>query len=249
MEGKRAALALLVSFVVACGGAAPATTGASSAPTAAATTAPTTAATTSAKPSAAASSAPDVSAQLSALLGASKSATYKITYKITASGAGADAFSGEQTWYFKPPRARFDFTTTQGGQKLTLSYFTLPEGTFYCFNVGQIQCLTVAGVGSPLDQNAAAVAQQSLISNPSGFGATPSAGKTIAGQQATCFDVSNKAGAGGFDSGTFCYSKEGVPLLSTFSTPQYASWSVEATNYSTNVTDADFTLPAKPISR
>ena len=248
MQGNRAALALLVSFVVACGGAAPATTGASSA---AATTAPTAAAsaTTSAKPSAAASSAQDVSAQLAALLGASKNASYKVTYKITASGSGADAFNGEQTWFFKPPRARFDFTTTQGGQKLTLSYFTLPEGTFYCFNVGQVQCLTVAGVGSPLDQNAAAVAQQSLIANPSGFGATPSAGKTIAGQQASCFDVSNKAGAGGFDTGTFCYSKEGVPLLSTFSTAQYASWTVEATNYSTTVADSDFTLPAKPISR
>ena len=243
MEGKRAALAFLVSFVVACGGAAPATTGVSSAPTTAVTTAPSAAAT------ATASKAADVSAQLAALLGTSKTATYKVTYKITASGSGADAFNGEQTWYFKPPRARFDFATSQGGQKLTLSYFSLPEGTFYCFNVGAVQCLTVAGVGSPLDQNAAAVAQQSLIANPSGFGATPSASKTIAGQQATCFDVSNTAGAGGFDSGTFCYSKEGVPLLSTFSTPQYASWTVEATNYSTTVTDADFTLPAKPISR
>jgi hypothetical protein len=247
MEGKRAALALLMAFVVACGGAAPATTGASSAPSSAATTAPTTAA--SSAPSAAPSSAADVSAQLAALLGTSKNATYKITYKITASGSGADAFNGQQTWYFKPPRARFDFATTQGGQTLTLSYFSLPEGTFYCFNVGQVQCLTVAGVGSPLDNNAAAVAQQSLIANPSGFGATPSAGKTIAGQQATCFDVSNKAGASGFDTGTFCYSKEGVPLLSTFSTASYQSWSMEATSYSTTVADGDFTLPAKPISR
>ena len=245
MQGKRAALALLVSLVVACGGAAPATTGASSAPTTATTTTPTAAA----KATPGASSAQDVSTQLASLLGASKNATYKVTYKITASGGGADAFNGEQTWWFKPPRARFDFTTSQGGQKLTLSYFTLPEGTFYCFNVGQIQCLTVAGVGSPLDQNAAAVAQQSLIANPSGFGATPSAGKTIAGQQASCFDVSNKAGAGGFDTGTFCYSKEGVPLLSTFSTAQYASWTVEATSYSTTVADSDFTLPAQPIKR
>jgi hypothetical protein len=241
MEGKRAALALLCSLIVACGGAAPATTGASSAPTTAATTAPT------AAPTAAASKAADAGPQLTALLGASKNATYKITYKITASGAGADAFNGEQTWFFKPPRARFDFATTQGGQKLTISLFNLPEGTFYCFNAGLVQCLSVAGAGSPLDQNTAAVAQQSLVTNPGGFGATASASKTIAGQQAQCFDVTSKSGTGGFDAGTFCYSKEGVPLLSTFTTPQYGSWSMEATNYSTTVADADFTLPAKPI--
>ena len=244
MEGKRAALALVISFVVACGGAAPATSG-SAAPSSAATTAPT----SSAKASAAASTAADAGPQLTALLGASKNATYKITYKITASGGGADVFNGEQTWYFKPPRARFDFTTTQGGQKLTLSYFTLPEGAFYCFNVGAIQCLTVAGVGSPLDQNAAAVAQQSLLANPGSFGATASASKTIAGQSAQCYDVTNKSGGTGFDTGTFCYTKDGVPLLSTFTTAQYAAWTVEATNYSAAVADSDFTLPAKPISR
>jgi hypothetical protein len=245
MDGKRAALALFMTVVVACGGSASTTTQ----PTSSAAPAASAASTSSAKASTAASGAPDAGPQLGAILGASKNATYKITYKITASGGGADALSGQQTWYFKPPRARFDFATSQGGQTLTLSFFSLPEGTFYCINVGQIQCLTVAGVGSPLDQNAAVVAQQSLLANPSGFGATAAAGKTIAGQQATCFDVSNKAGAAGFDSGTFCYSKDGVPLLSTFSTAQYASWTGEATNYSATVADSDFTLPAKPISR
>jgi hypothetical protein len=247
MDGKRAALALIVSFVVACGGAAPAT-GGSSAPSAAATTAATAAATSAATASAQASAA-DASAQLAATLGLAKNATYKVTYKLTASGGGADAFSGEQTWYFKPPRARFDFSTLQGGTKLTISFFSLPEGSFYCFSLGVVQCLTVAGTGSPLDQNAAAVAQQSLIGNPSGFGATPSTAKTIAGQTASCYDVTSKGGTTAFDSGTFCYSKEGVPLLSSFTTAQYASWSMEATNYSTTVADADFTLPAKPISR
>jgi hypothetical protein len=243
MDGKRAALALMCSLIVACGGAAPATTGASSAPSTAATTAPTTA------PSAAGSKAADAGPLLTALLGASKNATYKITYKITASGAAADAFNGEQTWYFKPPRARFDFATTQGGQKLTISLFSLPEGTFYCFNAGLVQCFGTTGTSSPLDQNAAVMAQQALVGNPTGFGATASASRTIAGQQAQCFDVTSKAATAGFDAGTFCYSKEGVPLLSTFTTPQYGSWTTEATSYSTTVADSDFTLPAKPLTR
>ena len=244
------AAVLLAITVVACGGSATTTiqtqpTTAASSAAATATTAPAASAAASAKPSTAA----DASAQLAATLGLAKNATYKITYKITASGGGADSFNGDQTWYFKPPRARFDFSATQSGQKLTLSYYSLPEGQFYCINVGAAQCFSVAGVGSPLDQNAVAVAQQSMISNPAGFGATPAAGKTIAGQQATCFDVSSKGGVTGFDTGTFCYNAQGVPLLSSFSTPQYASWTMEATAYSATVADADFTLPAKPISR
>ena len=246
MEGKRAALLCVVSVVIACGGAAPATTD-SSAPNKAATTAPTLAA--SAKPSASASIAVDAGPQLAALLAASKNATYHTTYKITASGGGADAFNGEQTWYLKPPRARFDFAATQGGRKTTISYFSLPEGQFYCVNIGQAQCFAVTGVGSPLDQNAAVGAQQALISDPGGFGATAAAARTLAGQPAQCFDVNSKSGGTAFDTGTFCYSRDGVPLLSAFSTPQYASWTTEATASSGAVAEADFTLPAKPIGR
>lgn len=253
MEGKRAGLALafVVALLTACGGATPATGGATASTTAAATGAPATsaAASATARASAAASATTDASAQLASILASSKNATYKVTYKITATGSGA-GFSGEQTWYFKPPRARFDFAMDQGGQKITVSFFSLPDGQYYCFNAGAAQCLSVAGVGSPLDQNAAAGAQQALTANPSGYGATPAAARTIAGQQASCFDVNTKAAAaGGFDKGNFCYSAQGVPLLSSFSTAQAGSWTMEATAYSPTVSDSDFTLPAKPLSR
>ena len=239
MDGKRAALSLLFSAIVACGGATPATSGATAAASAATTTS-SAATTASAAASAAASGQ-----KLSDLLAASKAATYKITYKITASGAGAEGFSGEQTWYFKPPRARFDFSMSQGGQALTIQYFTLPEGSFYCFNVGQVRCMSVQGVGSPLDQNPAAQAQRALIDNPAQFGATFTSTKTIAGQNGQCYDVKSNATTAGFTSGTFCYTKDGVPLLSQFAAAG-STFSVEATSYSTNVADSDFTLPAKP---
>jgi hypothetical protein len=185
------------------------------------------------------------------MLSAAKNAEYKVTYKITATGGGAESFGGEQTWYFKPPRARFDFAMSQGTQKLTISYFSLPDGTYYCFNAGQLSCLSLgAGVGSPLDQNLAAVTQRALIDNPQAYGATFSSTKTIAGQSASCYDVKANAqtAAGGFTTGSFCYSTQGVPLLSQFSV-QGASWSMEATNFSATVADSDFTLPAKPVGR
>ena len=56
------------------------------------------------------------------------------------------------------------------------------------------------------------------------------------------------SGAGGsFSSGAFCYTKDGVPLLSHFAV-QGASWTMEATSFSATVADSDFTLPAKPVS-
>ena len=251
MEGKPAlvAFAVAVALVIACGGA-PATTGgataagtqatASGAPTSAATTAPTKA------PSA--TSAAPTGPRLAELLAAAKLAQYKITYKITATGTG-EAFSGDQTWYFKPPRSRFDFAMNQGGEKTTVSFFSLPDGSVYCMTTGgQASCFNAGGVGSPLDQNIAAVTQRSMIEHPEQYGAVLAAPRTIAGQQGTCYTVNPVASAASaFTSGTFCYSKEGIALLSQFSS-QGSTWSVEATNVSLTVPDSDFVLPAKPVT-
>jgi hypothetical protein len=243
--GKRfLVVALVCAFAVSCGGGATTTPGASAAAGAstAATTAPTSAAATAAATSAAGANQP----KLLDLLSAAKLSEYKITYKITATGQGAEAMSGDQTWYFKPPKSRFDFSSTFGGQKTTISFFSLPDGSYYCFGgAGQpVTCLSVGGVGSPLDQNAAAVTQRQLIESPDKFGASFTETKTIAGQQALCYAVTGAAGT--FSTGTFCYSKTGLALLSTFSV-QGSAWTMEATNISTTVPDSDFTLPAKPI--
>ena len=223
-----------------------ATTGAGASAGATAAAATSAAATTTPATSAAGAGQPG----FADLLAAAKLSQYKITYKITTSGAGAEALSGDQTWYFKPPKARFDFSSNFGGQKTTISFFTLPEGSFYCFTAAGAgaQCFGVAGVGSPLDQNVAAQAQSSLLSNPAGYGATFKENKTIAGQQGVCYDVKASAATTAFTAGTFCYSKDGLALLSNFSA-QGSTWSMEATNVSLTVPDSDFTLPAKPLGR
>ena len=238
MDGKRAALSLLLTFVVSCGGAAPTSTTAASA-----SAGVTSAATQAGATSTAAATASSQS--LSELLAAAKVKEYKITYKITATGAGAEALSGDQTWYFKPPRSRFDFTTNMGGTLTTMSIFALPEGSYMCFAMaGQSQCLGTPATGSPLDQNQALLTQRAMVANPGQYGATFTGQKSIAGQQGQCYDVSATAGA--FSKGSFCYTKEGIQLLSAFTTSG-STWSMEATNLSTTVPDSDFTLPAKPL--
>ena len=250
--GKRFLSVVLASVVVAaCGGGASTTTTASAGASAAATTAATTARTTA--PTAAATSAAPAGPGLADLLAASKNATYKITYKITATGGGAEAMNGTQTWYFKPPRSRFDFNIAQGGQNLQISFYSLPEGQIYCTVItgAGATCFSVKGAGSPADSNIAMSTQSELINNPSKYGATFTGTKTFAGLQGNCYDVKSTVAAGAFSGGSFCYSKEGIPLLQSFTASaqgQSSSWTVEATNYSATVADSDFTPPAKPIN-
>ena len=240
VDGKRASVALLLTLVVSCGGAAPTSNTSASASAGA-----TSAATQAGAISTAAATASSQS--LSELLSAAKVKEYKITYKITATGGGAEALSGDQTWYFKPPRSRFDFTTNMGGTVTTMSMFTLPEGSFMCFgSAGQSQCLSTPATGSPLDQNQALLTQRAMVDNPGQYGATFTGARAIAGQQGQCYDVAATAGA--FSKGSFCYTKEGIQLLSAFTT-QGSTWSMEATNLSTTVPDSDFKLPATPLGR
>ena len=247
MNGKRAILTLALAFVVSCGGtAAPPASASAAAATAAvaATIAPTTA-----TASAAAASAPGGPGQprLLDILTVAKVTRYKVSYRITTTGPNAEAFSGDQSWYLSPPRARFDFSTSFGGQKTTVSFFSLPDGSYYCFALmGQTQCFTVLGVGSPLDQNAAVLTQRDLVDHPEQWGGTFREMRTIAGQPAYCYDVKAQRAASGVSAGLFCYSKEGIALLSQFAL-QGASWSMEATSVSTTVPDSDFVLPARPV--
>lgn len=248
VKGRRLAPALAgLLLVAACGGgtAAPSGTagGGGATNAAAATSAAAATATSGATKPGATSGGP----ALASVLGQAKLAEYKVTYKITATGSGS-SFSGEQSWFFKPPKARFDFKTNVGGQSTTMSIFSLPEGNYMCFAAGGApQCLTTPPTGSPLDQNLAASFQSSLVTHPESYGGTYVESKDIAGQKALCYDVKAlQAAAAGLSEGRFCWSDKGIPLVSSFKTGD-GTWSMEATSVSTTVPDSDFTLPATPI--
>ena len=241
MDVKRVALALALSLVIACGGGKPG----SNTPSGAVGT-NSESGTGVGTPATAQPAANAGQPKFNEVLASAKLTTYKVTYKLTAAGAGA-ALSGEQSWYFKPPRARFDFGLDMGGQRTTISFFNLPDGQYYCLGTaGVSSCFGLAGVGSPLDQNIAAGFQQSMLEHPDQYGGTFTGTKTIAGQQSLCYDVKASVQVPtAFSAGSFCYSKDGIALLSQF-TASGSSWSMEATNVSTTVPDSDFTLPAKP---
>jgi hypothetical protein len=243
MDGKRTFLALALSLVVACGGATPsgsAGAGASAAASPGGATA--TAAATSGSGTGTGTARPTASGpQLSTVLASGRTAEYKITYRYAITGAGAT--TGSQTWYAKPPKSRIDFTSSFGGQTSEMSFFTLPDGTFFCMSAGTAKtCFrAAAGMPNPIESNAAATFQQQMTANPTAFGGVFVENKTFAGQSGACYDVTSATSG----SGRFCYSPTGLLLYQNF-TVQGSGITLEATNVSTTVPDSDFELPARP---
>ena len=233
---KKGSSAFLVfAFVIAasCGGTATPTTTTGTAATATnAVTA--TSITASGAPSTA-------SASFGQILGSARKGEYKVTYKLSAAGAG------EQSWYFKPPKARYDFNSNVSGQTSIVSIYALPDGTFMCFGGTGVtaQCIGMSGLDTALQQNPAALFQQSMFQHPEQFNAVLVETKQIAGQQAQCFDVKSAVAIATLGDGRFCYSPQGIMLLQRFGAGGGAL-DMEATSFSTAVPDSDFTLPATP---
>ena len=172
------------------------------------------------------------------LLKAGKLSTYKVTYKWTIV-AGGQTQTSEQTWYYKAPKARFDFSAGPGS---LFSVFTLEDGSYVCTTAGgQSFCQKSPG-GTGLDANPAASFGLQFQDHPEQFNASFQGTRSIAGQTAQCYGVKSVA-AGAFGDVTSCYSSNGVPLLTKMAS-QGQEFTMEASNFSTTVTDADFKLPA-----
>lgn len=174
------------------------------------------------------------------IIGSAKTGEYKVTYKLSAAGGG------QQSWYFKPPKTRYDFSSNVGGQTSLTSIFSLPDGTFMCFGGTGVtaQCIGMSGFDTALQQNPAALFQQSMFQHPEQFNAVLVETRQIAGQQAQCFDVKSTVVIATLADGRFCYSPQGIMLLQRFGAGGGAL-DMEATSLSTTVPDSDFTLPAK----
>lgn len=221
------AIALLLA---ACGGsAAPAPTATTAATAAAATTA----VATSAPAAQATTSGPNIAD----ILKAGKLSQYKVTYKWTTT-AGGQTQTSEQTWYYKPPLARFDFAAGPGA---VFSVYALPDGTYVCTGAGGQMFCQKGPAGSGLDANPAANFGLQLQDHPEQFNSSFVGTKTFAGQSAQCYGVKSLA-AGAFGDVTSCYSSSGVPLFTQIKSSG-GDFTMEATGFSATVSDADFVLP------
>ena len=177
----------------------------------------------------------DVSGDLRAFADRFGISEVTIEYKLTASG-GDDDFDGTMTLYLKPPDAwRMDLATPDGDIALindgSTTYLCASEG-------GEGQCFE-----SPID-DALPIPFLNIFTDPGGFddligtslGAVDvsQSSREIAGQDATCFEVSGEFDG---DSGEaeYCFRDDGVLLLLRASNS-----SLEATSVSDSVSDEDF---------
>lgn len=231
---RRIGLCVLATVLAACGGTA-APSAQSAAPTTAAATAA--AASASAQAAATAPAATPGGPNISDILKAGKTSSYKVTYKWTTS-AGGQTQTSEQTWYYKPPLARFDFAAGPGA---TFSVYALPDGTYVCTGAGGQLFCQKGPAGSGLDANPAASFGLQLQDHPEQFNSSFAGTRTIAGQAASCYAVKALTGAT-FGDVTSCYSSGGVPLYTQIKS-QGSEFTMEASGFSTNVSDADFVLP------
>lgn len=228
-----AAAGVLVLVTLACGGGtaepSPAATAGAAATAAAAT------------PTATPAPTPAAPAFLEVLKTA-KLATYRVTYRWSGT-AGGTTVAGEQSWYAKPPKSRFDISTTVGGATTRVSAFVIESGTFVCIaGGGQNVCLQQP-TAQALQQNPGALAQGSIGDRPDQFDPNYEGTRTIAGQTAQCYAVKPRTGTELFAEARFCYNAQGVPLLIQSKGQGFDSL-LEATAFSTSVSDSDFTLPA-----
>lgn len=172
------------------------------------------------------------------VLKAGKTTTYKATYTWTISAGGQNTTS-TQTWYYKSPNSRFDYSIGQGA---SFSIYSLADGTYVCTTAaGSGFCQKASGQAA-FGQNPAADFALQLQGDPSKFSATFTGSQSIAGQQAQCYKVQSVA-AGAFSDVSTCYSSSGVPLKTTIGASG-STVTMEATDFSTTVADSDFTLPA-----
>jgi hypothetical protein len=224
----RLLIVLTAAFALAaCGGAAPVAQAPATTTLAAATRSTSTVA-----PAGSTSSGPNIAD----LVKAGKQTNYKVTYSWTI-GSGAQAVTSEQTWYSKGTNTRFDFGL--GAGLGSISVYSIADGTFLCTTMGGAATCQKTSADAALQSNPAAEFGLQLATNPGQFNSSLTGTRSIAGQQAQCYAVN---GTTGFTDVTSCYSSSGVPLL-TQMTAQGSAFTMEATNFSTNVSDADFVLP------
>jgi hypothetical protein len=232
------ALAAVVLAAACGGGAAPATTGeqTGAGTGVAATSAP---AAGAAATGAAASAATGPS--FASILGAAKTANYKVSYKWTTTADGKTE-TAEQTWYQLGAKSRFDFSTKDG----SISFYDLTDGSFMCTRDKETMCLGMPKEAG-LAANPGAAFQLEVEDRPDRFDPTFEGTRQIAGQSAQCFALGTIAAAAAGVQSRICYSSSGIPLLIQQKITGL-DFTFEATSFSTNVSDADFVLPAKPIT-
>jgi hypothetical protein len=170
-------------------------------------------------------------------------ATLKVTYKLSSSGE--DGFVGTMTLYKKGDNVREDFEGESGGEKTSATFITRPDKSYVCGQAPDTgeggTCFsqsTEAGQG-PTEIVADL---ENTLTDPN-LEVMSTSSRVIAGEDTECYTVRSPELEG---EGEICLSNDGLPLFSK-STVEGVETTVEATDFSRDVSDSDFE-PIYPVS-
>ena len=170
---------------------------------------------------------------------ASRTASFTASYRVTVSESG-ETFAGDQFWFVKPPRARFDIDLR--GRS---SIYVLESGTYVCVTVPRPACVAVPR-DAALERQRGAQLEEQVKDEPDRFSTTYEGPKKIIGYETHCYIVRPRGDSkGGFLDSRMCYTPGGIPL-SVYVRAADGEMTLQALGVSTSVSDSQFILPAKP---
>jgi outer membrane lipoprotein-sorting protein len=168
--------------------------------------------------------------------------TFKATYTLTGEGGAAE---GSMIWYKKGDRLRMDFEGETEGVQMTATFIMLPDKSYLCTEIPEIAegggCF-LASSSEGEGVSAMAAELESTLADPD-VDIVSTSSREIAGQDVKCYTVRSPEIEGESE---ICLSEDGAPLL-TKETVEGAETSMEATDFSRDVSDSDFE-PPYPIS-
>lgn len=166
---------------------------------------------------------------------------YTVSYETQATSPDGD-FTGSMTLYQGSDRQRTDLALTTDGEEFEVISITTSEGSLFC-TPAEETCLAIptdGAFGAGANPGDFALDALEELQGQDGIGrVTPIGQRTIAGTEAECFEITE----GDSGTGTACISSEGVPLFTDFNDGAGSTWLMEATEYSTSVSDSDFEAP------
>ena len=173
-----------------------------------------------------------------------KSASYKAKYKVDFKSPTGEPVTGTMTFILKPPKTRFDaeMKGIAGDLAGSVTMISADDAGYMCV-AAQRTCLKVPK--SQIESAAPSFSDilqgpEEILQDPAKYSLTKAGSKNIAGARATCWKA---ADPGTKSEGEFCLSGEGVMLSASFKGTDQGQGTLEATEYSTRVSDDDFKPP------
>jgi hypothetical protein len=177
---------------------------------------------------------------LSSIFGGFATASFKVTFEMEG-GTAEEAMNGTWTLIQDVAGNRSRFEIDSDGQSMVMittadQTIACAEGS--CFDAGGAMGAAIPNIGDIFTEGINGVQEEAA-----GGTVRRIDGRTIAGVDAECVEFESADGT----EGTACYAEGGIPLLIEATTTD-GPLRMEATSFSTEVSDADFEPPFPVLS-